>query len=195
MVRVLEKQKAYREAHREELNAKKKIYRQTHKEKTRAYAESHQEEIKAWRENNKNRIAAKCKEWREKNKEHVIHYYREKRKTDIQYTKSCNYRRRISAAIRAGKLSKNMTNLLGCDFETLKEYLEKQFKPGMTWENYGRTGWQVDHIKPCASFDMTDEKQVAECFNYKNMQPLWCFENQQKSDKLQDGTNGRKTWQ
>ena len=194
--KVAAKQKAYREAHRDELNAKKKIYRQTHPEKIKAYAEAHKEETKAWREAHREQIAKTSKEWREKNKERVIQYYRDKRKNDIQYVKSCNYRRRIGAALRAGSLSKNMELLLGCDFETLKQHLEKQFKPGMTWENYGLKGWQVDHIIPCASFDMTDEKQVAECFYYKNMQPLWSYENQQKSDKLQDGTTcRRRTWQ
>jgi 5-methylcytosine-specific restriction endonuclease McrA len=60
----------------------------------------------------------------------------------------------------------------------------------MTWDNYGayvvngpRT-WVVDHIVPCASFDMSKPEQQRECFNYKNLQPLCSVENNVKSDRL-----------
>ena len=46
----------------------------------------------------------------------------------------------------------------------------------MTFDNYG-TIWHIDHIKPCASFDLTDVNQQMECFNYKNLQPLWAKDN------------------
>ena len=41
----------------------------------------------------------------------------------------------------------------------------------------------LDHIRPCASFDLTDEAQQRECFHYTNLQPLWATDNMQKSDK------------
>lgn len=65
--------------------------------------------------------------------------------------------------------------LIGCSIEQLKQHLEKQFKLGMSWFNYGK--WHVDHIKPCASFDLTDIEQQKQCFNYTNLQPLWAEEN------------------
>ena len=46
--------------------------------------------------------------------------------------------------------------LVGCDLQTLKEYIEKQFKEGMTWENHGFYGWHIDHIIPF-SLDKTKE--------------------------------------
>jgi hypothetical protein len=192
---VKARQKAYREKNREELNAKKRIYRQNNPDKIKAYAEAHKEEAKAWRQEHREELTEYHKEWRNKNGEKIRNYYQNKRKADDQYRLSANYRRRISLILRSGQISKRMQNLLGCDFETLKAHIEKQFKPGMTWDNYGTEGWQVDHIKPCAAFDMTNPQQVAECFNYKNMQPLWRWENQEKSDKLQNGTLGRRTWQ
>jgi hypothetical protein len=51
----------------------------------------------------------------------------------------------------------------------------------MTWDNYGE--WHVDHIQPCASFDLSDPKQLAECFNWSNLQPLWAKENISKGAK------------
>ena len=61
------------------------------------------------------------------------------------------------------------------------EHIEKQFKPGMTWERYGE--WHVDHIRPCASFDLTDPEQQTICFNYENLQPLWAIDNMKKGAK------------
>lgn len=75
-------------------------------------------------------------------------------------------------------------SLIGCTMEFLKARLESQFKPGMTWDNYGRKGWQVDHIIPCASFDFSDPEQQRKCFHFSNLQPLWWHENLSKSDKI-----------
>lgn len=70
--------------------------------------------------------------------------------------------------------------LIGCELSTLKEHLESQFKPGMSWENYG--DWHVDHIRPCSSFDLTKNEEQQKCFHYSNLQPLWAHENLKKSN-------------
>jgi len=54
----------------------------------------------------------------------------------------------------------------------------------MTWDNYGYYGWHIDHIKPCASFDLVDEEEQRKCFNYRNLQPLWSGDNFAKNSKL-----------
>jgi hypothetical protein len=51
----------------------------------------------------------------------------------------------------------------------------------MTWEN--RSKWHVDHIRPCASFNLFDPAQQAACFHFSNLQPLWAADNIRKSDK------------
>jgi len=50
----------------------------------------------------------------------------------------------------------------------------------MTWENHGKFGWHIDHIRPCCSFDLSKPADQFECFNYKNLQPLWAHENWSK---------------
>ncbi len=95
-------------------------------------------------------------------------------------------RSRIVRAINGGK-SKKTAQYLGCTFEQLKTHLESLWLPGMSWENwgYGVNKWHIDHIRPCACFDLTDLGQQHKCFNYTNLQPLWHHDNILKSDFIQ----------
>lgn len=68
----------------------------------------------------------------------------------------------------------------GCTPPELRLHLESKFQPGMTWDNYGRYGWHIDHIKPIAIFDMTDPAQAKEALHYTNLQPLWAKDNYSK---------------
>ena len=68
--------------------------------------------------------------------------------------------------------------LIGCNKTYLFEHLSLQFKEGMTGDNYGE--WEIDHIRPICSFDLTKDEDVIQCFHYTNMQPLWREDNQAK---------------
>ena len=80
--------------------------------------------------------------------------------------------------------------LLGCTIEEFRKHLSDQFVEGMTWENHGvytldnPEKWHIDHIIPCASFNLVLEEEQKKCFHYTNMQPLWGLQNIQKSAKL-----------
>ena len=52
----------------------------------------------------------------------------------------------------------------------------------MTFENYGE--WEIDHIKPISLFNLNNENELFECFNYTNLQPLWKLDNIKKSNKF-----------
>ena len=60
---------------------------------------------------------------------------------------SCLIRRHI-----VDKNNKSWITLVGYTLLELMTHLESQFTDGMTWENYGQ--WHVDHIRPCAKFDL-----------------------------------------
>ena len=51
----------------------------------------------------------------------------------------------------------------------------------MTWENHTTHGWHIDHVKPCAVFDLSKPEEQKKCFHYTNLQPLWAKENLSKS--------------
>lgn len=110
------------------------------------------------------------------------HWAREQRKKDPQYKFAQNLRRRIRETIKS-KHSGSM-ELLGCSILDFLKYLESKFTPQMNWENYGKYGWHVDHIKPCASFDLTTAEGQRHCFHYTNLQPLWWKDNLVKGDKV-----------
>jgi hypothetical protein len=44
--------------------------------------------------------------------------------------------------------------------------------------------WHIDHIRPLASFDLTDPKQQRQAFHYTNLQSLWAKENLSKGKKI-----------
>jgi hypothetical protein len=92
-------------------------------------------------------------------------------------------RSRLGSALKnqnAIKSNKTM-ELVGCTIPFLRGYLEAKFKDDMTWENHGE--WHIDHIKPCASFNLLDDEEQKKCFHYKNLQPLWADENLSKGNK------------
>jgi len=91
-----------------------------------------------------------------------------------------NIRGRIRAIlkIQGTKKTEKTIRLIGCSSKFLKEHIQKLFKTGMTWDNYGT--WHIDHIKPLSKFDLTKLEQRYEAFNYINLQPLWAIENLKK---------------
>lgn len=103
----------------------------------------------------------------------------------INYMIGRKLRSRVSAAIRSQSVAKKgkTVDLIGCDIPTLRKHIEDQFEPWMTWENWGLNTWHIDHIRPIASFDLSDPEQKMQCFHYRNLQPLSASENFKKSKK------------
>lgn len=121
------------------------------------------------------------KRWRKNNMDRVRAYHRKMRKQPRQRAVH-NLRKRLRNLCRKGQaVSVRRAEFIGCSPLELVRHIERQFTRGMSWENYGK--WHVDHIRPCASFDLTDQEQVKQCFHFSNLQPLWGADNMAKSDK------------
>lgn len=148
----------------------------TRKACKRRYAEKHHAEVLArsakWQRDNRDRRNKVLREWTA-----------DRQATDERWKFRKNLTTRIWWALRAKTCrSANVLKLLGCTVEELKAHLQHQFLPGMSWDNYGQ--WHIDHIRPCASFDLTDPEQQRQCFNFKNLQPLWAKDNLSKGAKF-----------
>lgn len=90
---------------------------------------------------------------------------------------SHSLRSRVNGWLRGATRSASLTKLVGCSAPELVGHLERLWKPGMSWENYGRKGWHIDHIRPLASFNQLDPAHQAVAWHYSNLQPLWAVEN------------------
>ena len=78
-------------------------------------------------------------------------------------------------------------SVVGYTIDQLKESIEKQFLPGMDWNNYGKHGWHVDHKTPIAvfNFEKPEDTDFKRCWSLKNLQPLWAIDNLKKHAKIE----------
>jgi hypothetical protein len=157
---------------------------------------------KEWYLKNKEKTKKWYKEWylktKKERKKYQLKYYslnkdkiikrqlikeKEKYYSDFNFKIIHILRRRVRLAIKNGYKNTTTLKLLGVpNIEFLWKHLESKFKKGMTKENHGK--WHIDHIIPCASFDLSDPKQQIKCFHYTNLQPLWAHENLSKGVKV-----------
>ena len=115
-------------------------------------------------------------------------YMRLLRKTSPSYAMACRLRGRVrSALIEAGQKKRLSTaELVGCSFDDLVIHVESKFTAGMNWDVFLKSGGEIhiDHIMPCAAFDLTKEEEQRECFHWSNLQPLWAVDNMKKGKKI-----------
>ena len=109
----------------------------------------------------------------------------ERRMIDPKYKLICTMRKAIGESIKTGKNRRCFKELVPYTIEKLKKHLEKLFKPGMSWDNYG-TDWEIDHKIPISVFNFKspDDIDFSRCWKLKNLQPLWSPENRAKSANL-----------
>ena len=129
------------------------------------------------------------RDWKKKNYNHVKKYNKDysyhRRNTDIYFRILNNLRTRLRQSVKTNSKKDSTLNLVGCSISFLRKHLENQFKEGMTWDNYGRNGWHIDHMIPCAAFNLTKEEEQRKCFHWSNLQPLWEFDNLSKGSKIE----------
>jgi hypothetical protein len=182
--RVAQRGKEYREKNKEKCRERSKKYRENNREillkKKREYYQKNKEKIKK-----------KSKEWDKNNRERRNKRERDKRKSDPATRILHNLRTRLLSALKRDNASKNKRTLeyFNCSVEDFYNYIEQLFTDGMNWNNQGKKandgkGWELDHRRPCASFDLNDEEQIHMCFHYTNYQPLWSKDNNSKSNKF-----------
>lgn len=166
-------------------------------------SKKHYAENKDWwvkyREENLDKIHQYDKEYRQKNKQILAskanQRRKDKRKTDPVFKLRERFSISISTALRKFGGSKNGSSFLKhlpYSIVDLRAHLEKQFKPWMNWENYGRYlkktwndndqstwTWQIDHIIPASTFTYTSmtDPDFQKCWALENLRPLTAKQN------------------
>ena len=186
--KVKEDGKKYREKNRDKTNARAKKYREENKEKLN---EGH----KKYREKNKEKLSEYHKEYFQQNKE------KQAKDNKYRYHNDPNYKLRllvaghIRYALKKGnKAGQSILPYVDWNsYEELKEHLESQFEPWMTWENHGayhptEKRWQIDHIIPQSvlleGVTSMDDPKFRECWALENLRPLEARENLSKGSKI-----------
>lgn len=188
--------KIYRNINKEKASKYNKNYRKENqlsiKKKKRLYYEENKESIKSKRskyyKENKSKILKLNNKYYFENKEKIFKkrkvYIKSRRENEPLFKLEGALRCRTYSAFKNKKWDKNSRtyDLLKATPELLKSHIEKQFSEGMTWENYGKNGWEADHIIPLSSANT--ECELRELFKYTNLQPLWRSDNRSKGPKL-----------
>jgi hypothetical protein len=153
------------------------------------YYNKHKKQQKLYYQENRERIRKYQTKYKKMNRNKIRKYQDYRLKNNINIKLAEYLRHRIYDILKIRKTPKSSTTmkLVGCSIEQLKYHLESRFKPGMTWKNYGK--WHIDHIRPCASFNLNKPSEQKKCFHYTNLQPLWAKENLKKSNKFYKGEN------
>jgi hypothetical protein len=179
---LLKKHKQYRVDNKEKISEQVKQYYLDNKEgiikRTIQYQKDNEEKFKGWK-----------RKYKKKNWENILEYNKEYNKnryhTDPLHKLKINIRNRTSKAFKAKSWIKNggTEKLLGCDWKTAMNHIEKQFvgkKKWMTWDNHGE--WHIDHDTPLASANTIEE--MTPFFHYTNLVPLLAEDNIRKGDKI-----------
>lgn len=192
---IKEKAAIYRSLNRDAINDKATVYNNKKETKNRSLK---------WRQENRKYLRKKEKEWRLKNpqkyKEIVLRKSKKQRQKPTSKIKA-HVSRQINFALhRSGnsKQGNSVLKFLSYSVQELKEHLEKQFEPWMTWSNYGiyreskwiekdqsTWTWQIDHIIPQSDLPYSSMKEInfQKCWSLSNLRPLSAKQN------IMDGSN------
>lgn len=132
--------------------------------KSRIYEIKNRDKRIAYRKNNADGI-------REKNKRYKIR----KNKEGSGFKICRNISKGIAKSLQYGKSGLHWERMVGYTSNALMKHLEKLFTDGMSWDNYGKEGWHIDHIIPKSSFHITsyDCAEFKECWSLDNLRPMW----------------------
>jgi hypothetical protein len=121
-------------------------------------------------------------------KEHAL-YDKERKEKDPSYKLRTNISSKISSFLKkngSSKTGKSCLNYMNFSIQELKEYLEKQFEPWMTWKNHGGYNvktwndndqktwtWQIDHIIPQSDLQYIsmEDENFKKCWALENLRP------------------------
>ncbi len=81
-------------------------------------------------------------------------------------------RDRLAKSVKRNTRAGSAVSDLGCSIAEFRIHIESQFLPDWDWtkKSWGPM-WHLDHIKPLATFDLTDRSQILEACHWSNLRP------------------------
>tara|TARA_Y100000310_G_scaffold44447_1_gene41503 strand:+ start:262 stop:813 length:552 start_codon:yes stop_codon:yes gene_type:complete len=149
--------------------------------------ECHSKYHKQYHQANKEKILERVKQYNQKHKAERNKYKKNRYNNNSTY----KLRHNVSDVIRhaltrnaGGKDGESVMKYLPYTIERLKEHLENQFEPWMTWNNHGE--WHIDHIYPQSKlpYDTMKHPNFLKVWALENLQPLESSENMSKGNKV-----------
>lgn len=174
--------KNYYEKHKDRLNNKNKIWRIGKEEYLKRYEKDRYAK-------NPELYKTKHKVYSKNNRLVVNCYVRNKYANDLQFKIKCLMGSRLRSALRNKQKMGKTLDLIGCSIPELETHIEKQFKPGMSWNNWRYKGWHIDHIIPISLFDLSNKEELLKACHFTNLQPMWSEENHKKGNRLDTDTD------
>lgn len=103
-----------------------------------------------------------------------------RKQTDPEFKLKAQIRSKVCTLIRGTQKSYTALEALGCPVEEVMAEIAAKFQPGMTWENWGKHTWHIDHVKPLSAFNLLDPVQMKAAWHYTNLEPKWAKDNLSK---------------
>ena len=168
--------KEYMKAYRRRPEAKQ---RKRAREQTPEYKERKKEYMNEYRQSPEVKERARVCDRAPKRKERKNACTKERRIRDPVFRVLDRLRVRTYKALKGSNKSANTEKLLGVSAQSLRERWDTEHGPD--WR--ADPDLHIDHIRPCASFDLTDPAQQRLCFNHRNLQLLTAADNIRKGDR------------
>jgi hypothetical protein len=149
----------------------------------RAYLKKLDDEKKA-KHADRNRLYRQIEENKNRDRDRHTRYMRNRRLNSPSIRLVGSLRARLNQALKENWKSGGLIDLLGCSIDDFKSHLERHFRTGMSWDTYGKNGWQIDHHMPISMFDLSTEIDQRICFHWTNLIPMWGWANLKKRDRL-----------
>lgn len=164
---------------KEKRNNRSKEYYEKNKDKVREYQKEHYKK-------NKENYIIKSKKWQTDNRERrnktVNYRNKQRKKEDILFKLTSKIRTDIYVSLKRKKRSKKIEDIVGLPLEEYKKYIESMFEEWMSWENWGKNTWHIDHKIPLCS--AKNEEEILRLWHYTNLRPISAKENLRKGGKF-----------
>ena len=122
------------------------------------------------------------KQHRESITENKKEYNKNRRHTNLIYRLILNNSTRIRDALKSNNKATSSIDLLGCSKELFFNWIKWQLPYEMSDDEFNKL-FHIDHVRPIATFNLSDPESQYDAFHWTNAQPMLISKNLSKGAK------------